>query len=76
MSVTDWDHVPLSVGLAQCAQILGVSERSIARRLADGSMSPAPRRDGRAWKWSKAKLRAHVDGVPYSPITARRRHAA
>jgi hypothetical protein len=64
--ITDWNDVPLSVGLKQTADILGVSVRWIEAQLAAGTMVPAPMpRTGRAWKWSKAKLRAHVDGPAY-----------
>jgi len=63
---TTWDDVPLVVvGVSAVAPLLGLSVSTIERRLADGTMTPPPLpRTGREpWRWSKTKLRAHVDGV-------------
>lgn len=68
-----WDDVPLVVvGVANVSPIVGLSVRVIERRLADGTMQPAPmpRRSGERWRWSKTKLQQYVDG-PLRPRLVR-----
>lgn len=63
---TTWDDVPLVCTKAQAAAVLNISARTIESRIADGTMTPAPMpriRGGKeAYKWSKAILRAYVEG--------------
>ena len=60
---TDWSQVPLVVDRKTTAKVLGISPRELDRRLAAGTVQPAPMpRLGRKWSWSKATLQKYVDG--------------
>lgn len=60
---TNWDSVPLVCDRKTTAKVLGISPRELDRRLADGTVQPAPMpRNGRKWSWSKAVLQKYVDG--------------
>ena len=62
-SFTDWSSVPLVCDRKTTAQVLGICLRELDRRLADGTVQPAPMpRIGRKWQWSKATLQKYVDG--------------
>lgn len=72
--ITEWDQLGLTFGVPEIAQVLDVGVRTIEKRLAAGVMWPAPLpRVGREpWKWSKAKVRAALEG----PASVRRHRAA
>lgn len=74
--ITDWSQLPLVCGITDTARVLNTSASSINRALKLGTMQPQPmpRLAGGKWQWSKAVLKAYVDGgYRQMPVRNRRK---
>ena len=66
---TDWDSVPVVIDLPHAAMILGISYENLKTRSIKG-LFPAVKVNDRAWRVSKDKLLAFINGEVCMPKRA------
>lgn len=62
--VTNWDELPLVLGVKDAARCLNKSSHWLYRKLESGAHVPGlmPRDGNEEWQFSKKKLREYVEG--------------